>query len=119
MIYVHRCIHLRNSHDSNLPFYSNLSKGGVSRPIGTGGVELACGLEYFGSPHRASEIFAALAHREGQIRAQSALEGLNADDRVGQDDDIQPFLPVCGETQLGTSHLVVCLRLIYPYNAVL
>ena len=36
---VHRYFHLRNSHDSNLPFYSNWSEVGVSLHIGTGGEE--------------------------------------------------------------------------------
>ena len=36
---IHRDFHLRNNHDSNLPFYSNWSEVGVSRHIGTGGNE--------------------------------------------------------------------------------
>ena len=36
-MYLHRCFHLRNSHDSNLPFHSNWSEVGVSRHIDTGG----------------------------------------------------------------------------------
>jgi hypothetical protein len=36
-MYLHRDFHVRNSHDSNLPFYSNWSEVGVSRHIGTGG----------------------------------------------------------------------------------
>ena len=34
---IHWDFHLRKSHDSNLPFYSNWSEVGVSRHIGTGG----------------------------------------------------------------------------------
>jgi len=39
-MYIHRDFHVRISHDSYLPFYSNWSEVGVSRHIGTGG---ACG----------------------------------------------------------------------------
>src|ERR1019366_7476 len=42
LMYLHRDFHVRNSHDSNLPFYSNWSEVGVSRHIGTGGLRAGC-----------------------------------------------------------------------------
>jgi hypothetical protein len=36
----HRYVHLRDSHDSHLPFYSNWSEVGVSRHIGTEGTHV-------------------------------------------------------------------------------